>query len=57
MHKFIVGVFCKGQLVFQIGNAISCTHDQASFIVDLLSCAKVPLIPGHYLAYDYKGGF
>ena len=50
---FIIGVFRNGVLLFRIGNPIICTHEQASFVVDLLGCANMKLEPGDYLAYDF----
>lgn len=52
-HKFIFGVFNAGRLVFRLGTAVECTHDQASAAVLILETAQAPLQAGHYLAYDY----
>uniref|UniRef100_A0A6M3L306 Uncharacterized protein n=1 Tax=viral metagenome TaxID=1070528 RepID=A0A6M3L306_9ZZZZ len=53
MKKYIFGVFRKGNLLFMIGQPITCSDSVAALIVGILDLAKDSLIKGDYFAADY----
>ena len=53
MHQFIFGIFCDNKLIMAFGTKVRCTHAQAALIVGILDAARLPLLPGHYIACDY----
>ena len=51
-HNYRIGVFRKGELVYQCGNTVCCTAKEATLLV-FLFLSKMVLTGDDYIAYDY----